>query len=284
MHCRSYLFVPGNRPERFEKAVRSGADGVVIDLEDAVGASDKSVAREHAGAWLAGGGRAVVRINAVDTAWFDADLDMCRRAGALAVMLPKADSVEFVRCAAARSGAMVLPLIESAAGLAAARVIAGTQGVQRLVFGSLDLQLDMGMEACEDELLPFRCELVLASRLAGIAAPVDGVTVDLRDATRLRQDCERSRRLGFGAKLCIHPSQVEIVGQAFSPSAEQLEKARAVLRAAGSANGPGNAVSLNGEMVDLPVILRARRILESVQSPPALSFVRQKPCFRSKPT
>lgn len=281
MLCRSYLFVPGNRPDRFEKAFASGADAVVIDLEDAVTAADKDRARDHAADWLSSGRPAVVRVNAATTAWADADLEMCRRAGALAVMLPKAESPEAVQHAHQRSRAVVLPLIETAQGLARARVIAAVAGVQRLVFGSLDFQLDMGMDADEDGLLAFRCELVLASRLAGIAAPVDGVTVDLRDASRVRTDAWRAARLGFGAKLCIHPSQVVAVNEGFSPSADQLEHACAVIGAMDAA--AGSAVSLGGEMVDLPVVLRAHRLLARAGNIRSISYMGQRPYFRSKP-
>lgn len=281
MLCRSYLFVPGNRPDRFAKATSSNADAVVIDLEDAVTAVDKDVARQNAARWLGSGRQAVVRVNAATTQWFDADLDMCRRSGALAVMLPKSESPALVHHAHQRSGAVVLPLIETAQGMAQARAVAATQGVQRLVFGSLDFQLDMGMEADEDALLVFRSELVLASRLAGIASPIDGVTVDLSGASRVRLDALRAGRLGFGAKLCIHPAQVGPVNEAFSPSPGQVKHARAVISAMDAA--AGSAVSLGGEMVDLPVVLRAHRLLGRTGSQRSISYMGQNPYFRRMP-
>lgn len=263
MRLRSLLFVPGNRADRFDKALAAGADVVIIDLEDAVSPADKPAARDAVRAWLANGpdGRQVMlRINAAGTEWFPEDLALCASAGLAAVMLPKAESaaqVAFVMGAGARA---VLPLIESAAGFAALGTLAAAPGVQRLVFGAIDFQVDMGMrDALEDELLYFRSQIVLASRLAGIAAPVDGVSTAIDDAARLRADVQRARRLGFGGKLCIHPRQLAEVHAGFSPGADELAWARRVLQAAAAAGGA--AIALDGKMVDKPVMLRAQAIL-----------------------
>jgi len=263
MAARTYLFVPADRPERYSKALAAGADAVIVDLEDAVAPPAKSQARDALAEWLASAGAApvVVRINGADSAWFTDDLALLRHPNVAAVMLPKAESAAAVGAIAARhQGLTVLPLIESAAGLAQARALAAAPAVVRLAFGSIDFQIDLGLrDAEEDDLLPWRAEIVLASRLAGIEAPIDGVTVALDDAARLQADTLRARRLGFGAKLCIHPKQVAVVQAAFAPSAAECAWAQRVLEAA--ARSGGAAVALDGKMVDKPVILRAEAIL-----------------------
>jgi len=260
MRNRSLLFVPGHRPERFDKALASGADGVIIDLEDAVAPPDKPAARDTVRIWLSSARPVILRINSADTPWFDDDLALCGLPGVAAVMLPKADSAATVARVMAAGAAAVLPLIESAAGLAALAGIAGAAGVQRLVFGAIDLQVDLGLrDALEDELLPFRLQLVLASRLAGIGAPIDGVSTAIDDAQTLQHDVQRARRLGFAGKLCIHPRQVATVQHGFSPSADEQAWARRVLDAAAAAGGA--AVAVDGRMVDTPVLKRAETIL-----------------------
>ncbi len=260
---RAWLFVPGHRPERFEKALAAGADRVIIDLEDAVAPADKDSARAALAAWLAtASARVAVRLNAADTPWFESDLALLAHAAVSTVVLPKAeDTAVLARLAAQRAGLALVPLVESAAGIAAARTLAAAPGVERLAFGHIDFQLDLGMkDASEADLLPHRCELVLASRLARIAPPLDGVTVAIDDAARLAEDVQRARRLGFGGKLCIHPRQVAGVRAGFAPSEAELAWARRVLEAAAAAGGA--AVAVDGKMVDKPVLLRAEGILK----------------------
>jgi citrate lyase subunit beta/citryl-CoA lyase len=178
----------------------------------------------------------------------------------VAVMLPKAEGHdELVRVAAAAPAAALLPLIETARGMAALDTIARTARVQRLVFGSIDLQLDLGIDGDDDELLCFRSQLVLASRLSDLASPVDGVCTAIDDTEALRAASLRARRFGFGAKLCIHPRQVSVVEAAFAPSAEEIAWARRVIDAAQAAQGA--AVAVDGRMIDKPVLLRAQRLL-----------------------
>lgn len=259
--ARSLLFVPGSRPDRFDKAMAAGADAVVVDLEDAVAAPDKSRAREALAAWVAPERAVIVRLNGADTDWFRDDLALCARPGVAAVMLPKAERADDIAVLRAAGAIAVLPLVESAAGFAALPAIAGAAGVQRLVFGSLDFQLDLGMrDALEDELIFFRSQLVLASRLAGLQPPVDGVSTAIDDTERLRDDVLRARRLGFGGKLCIHPRQVADVHRHFAPSAAERAWAQRVLDAA--ARSGGAAVAVDGKMVDKPVIARAQAILQ----------------------
>jgi citrate lyase subunit beta / citryl-CoA lyase len=257
---RSLLFVPGSRPERFEKALAAGASAVIIDLEDAVAPADKDAARAALQAWLQPRHAVIVRINSADTAWFNDDLALCGSSGVAGVMLPKAESAETLAIVRAAGARALLPLVESGAGLAALGELAGAPGVWRLAFGSIDLQVDLGLkDATEDELLPFRLQLVLASRLAGIGAPLDGVSTAIDDEDRLREDVQRARRLGFGGKLCIHPKQVGPVNRWLAPSEAEQHWARRVLAAAAASGGA--AVAVDGKMVDKPVLLRAEAIL-----------------------
>ena len=257
---RSYLFVPGNRPERFDKALASGADAVIVDLEDAVPPDQKDTARMTVAGWLSPEKPVVLRINAAGTPWFDADLALCRDPanGIAGIMLSKAERVEDL--ARLDGTAPLLPLIESALGFDNLRAICSAPGVHRLCFGSIDFQHDLGIPGEGDALLYFRSQLVLMSRLAGLAAPVDGVTANLSAVELARSDALRARQLGFGSKLCIHPHQVELVNAAFGPSADELAWARRVIVAARDAAGA--AVSLDGVMVDRPVVLQAQALLQ----------------------
>lgn len=271
--ARSFLFVPANRPERFTKALQSGADAVIIDLEDAVAPADKASARQALLSALAtlneaARARLLVRINASSTHFFHDDLSLLGHAPSIAgVVLSKAESSAALRSLAAVTGSdcALLPLIESLAGLDAVDELAQAPQVLRLVFGHLDFQADLGLacDADEAELVPVRLALVAASRRAGLAPAVDGVTVALSDGEQLTSDAARSRRGGFGAKLCIHPSQVAIVNQAFSPTAAEIDWAQRVV--AGSQAAGGGAFSLDGRMVDPPVLLLAQQTLARAQ-------------------
>jgi citrate lyase subunit beta/citryl-CoA lyase len=263
---RSYLFVPGNRPARFDKACECGAHAVIVDLEDAVAPDEKATARDAIANWLQPRHRIYLRINAVDTEWFTDDLRLVRSAGVAGVLLPKAESAQSVAAVtAARSlDLAVVPLIETAVGILRAEAIAGASNVERLAFGSIDFQLDTGIAGDGDELLLARSHLVLASRAASVQSPIDGVTLALDDESALRADVERAKRLGFGAKLCIHPRQVAAVNAGFAPSDQEIDWARRVVEAANEAGG--NAVRLDGKMVDRPVIERARVMLSQVEA------------------
>lgn len=258
---RSYLFVPGNRPERFAKACATGADAVIVDLEDAVPPAEKTSARDAVANWLSPARQVVIRINSADTEWFRDDVALCRMPGVAGIVLPKAERVEDLAFIAGRTDAssMILPLIESAQGFWNALALARTERVQRLLFGSIDFQVDLGINGENDELLYFRSQLVLVSRLAGIQGPVDGVTTSIDDMAQLRADTLRGKNIGFGAKLCIHPRQVAVVNECFTPSPEQVEWARRILAAAAQANGA--ALAVDGKMVDRPVILKAESII-----------------------
>ncbi len=269
--ARSLLFVPGHQPERFEKACRAGADAVILDLEDAVAAVDKPAARAAVARWLAtrsataGGPAVALRINAEHSGHFEADLALCGLPGITAVVPAKAERAASLQAIAAAAPQVALwPLIESAAGFAARDVLAAVPGVCRLLFGSIDFRLDLGIPGEGDALLHFRSQLVLSSRLAGLQAPVDGVSPRLDDEAALVADAARACRLGFGGKLCIHPRQVGAVNEAFLPGAVQIDWAVRVLAAvdagvAGTGAAPG-AFALHGEMIDRPVLLRAQAV------------------------
>ncbi len=250
--ARTFLFVPGDRPDRFAKAAASGADVVVLDLEDAVAGPAKPAAREHVVSWLAAGGTAVVRVNGVGTPWHADDVAAVRER-AVAVMLPKAERVADLDGLPA-----VLPLIETPRGIAAAQVLCGVSTVVRPVFGSIDLAAALGVDpASRTALLHARSALVLAAAAAGCAPPVDGVTAALDDPGAVRDDTAHAVELGFTGKLCVHPRQVPVVHEALRPSEAELAWARSVL-AAGSS---GEAVAVGGQLVDRPVLLRAERLL-----------------------
>ena len=265
MQPRTYLFVPADRPERYAKARAAGADAVIIDLEDAVAPGAKSSARDALADALDEAAPVVVRINAAGTPWYEEDLEVCRHPGVAAIMLPKADGIDAVCHAFESAFKDVLPIIESARGVEEVRAIARVPGVVRLAFGSIDLAVDLGIDCAPDggeaELQPYRAQVVLASRLGGLAAPADGVSLAIDDAPRLRADAERSRRLGFGAKLCIHPKQIAVVQGVFTPEPERVAWAQRVC-AAFAASG-GAAVAVDGQMIDVPVVERARAVLRA---------------------
>jgi citrate lyase subunit beta/citryl-CoA lyase len=258
--ARSYLFVPGDRPDRFDKALAAGADAVILDLEDAVAPAKKDEARAAIGNWLSPTRPVLVRINADTTPWYAADLGLAAAPGIAGILLSKAHSIDpALQALCARTGKVLLPQIETAQGFENAYALASTPGVQRLLFGTLDFQMDLGIDGEGDELAYFRSELVLVSRLAGIQPPVDGPSTALDDAAQLVADTHRARRMGFGAKLCIHPKQVAPVNAAFAPTAEELAWAQRVVQAAIGSHGA--AVALDGRMVDRPVILKAEQIV-----------------------
>ncbi len=255
----SYLFVPGSRPERFDKALAAGADVVIIDLEDAVSPPDKDSARVAVAGWLSAEKPVCLRINSVDSDWFAADLALCARPGVVAVMLPKAAAVSDIDTLRKAGARRVLPLIESAQGFMNLAALSSTDGVERLAFGSIDFSVDLGIEGDDRELDYFRSQLVLASRVAGIAPPIDGVTTAIGDVDVLASETLRGKRFGFGAKLCIHPAQVAVVHASYLPQAAEVAWAERVMAAA--AGSQGAAVAVDGKMVDRPVILKAERIL-----------------------
>lgn len=268
------LFVPASRPERFAKALNSGVSAVIIDLEDAVAIDEKDHARAQLAQWLQANPQeqVLVRINALGTPWHEQDLHLCREPNVLGVVVPKAEQPDDLQRMAQACGQALYPIIETATGLSLVRTIANTHGVARLLFGKLDLAVDLGMDypapAGEDDaetvFLFARSELVLASRAAGLDAPIDGVYTQLDDEAGLFTYARRSARFGFAGVLLVHPKQLSAVQRAYAPTAAQIDWAQRIIAAAEQSNGA--AVSLDGAMVDAPVIARARNILARASS------------------
>jgi citrate lyase subunit beta/citryl-CoA lyase len=260
----TYLFVPGNRPERFAKALASGADRVILDLEDAVAPNDKAGARAAIAEWMANPAapreRILIRINDVTSAWHADDLALVYVVQVACVMLPKCESAHQVAALRAYLApeASVLALIETARGMVALQEIAAAPGVLRLAFGALDYMVDLDLPAGSPALDFAAAQIAIASRAAGLASPVAGVTPEL-DAVRVAADMAQARALGFGAKMCIHPAQVAAVRAALAPSAEEIAWAQRVLQAWHASTG--GALQLDGKMIDRPVVLKAERIL-----------------------
>ncbi|MGV6875597.1 HpcH/HpaI aldolase/citrate lyase family protein [Pseudochelatococcus sp. B33] len=261
-HPRSYLFVPGHRADRFDKAAASGAHRIILDLEDAVGPQDKDIARRQVTLWLAQGGTGVIRINGADTSWFGEDLAALADLPHAAVMVPKADPRSLAQVARFLPDRPIIALVENVDGLVEVSEVAASQGVVRLAFGNLDFGLDARIPGPGAVLDPARFQIVVASRRAGLPPPIDGVTVALQDETVLAADIARARDLGFTAKLCIHPSQIAHANKGFAPSDAEIDWARRIVSAI--EESAGAAVQVNGKMVDRPVLERARSILAEI--------------------
>jgi citrate lyase subunit beta/citryl-CoA lyase len=262
---RTYLFVPGDRQDRFDKAWGSGADHVIIDLEDAVAPTQKDAARKAAANWMTPEHPVWVRINAPNTAPYESDLELVAHPGLRGFMIPKAEylPLDLISACLQHQKSLIL-LVETAMGFRNLAALAETATVERLAFGSIDFQVDLGIEGDGDALAYFRSQLVLASRLAQIQPPLDGVTPDVNDIDVLRQDTLRAKRFGFGGKLCIHPRQVLEVNRAFSPTDEELSWARMVIAA--GAQRDCAVVTVGGKMVDKPVLAKALRIIEAAKT------------------
>ncbi len=262
---RSLLFAPGSDERKLLRALQAGADAVVADLEDAVAPARKSEARALVTQVL---GRArsaaavMVRVNAAESPHFEPDLELVQSLPLQAIVMPKAtpESVD----ALGRSGPPVIAIVETAQGLRLAYETALHPRVEALVLGAVDLGLELGLEPRPDgqEVLFARSKLVLDSAAAGIRGPFDLVHLDVRDGEGLDAECRLARSLGFRGKACIHPAQVDIVNAVFAPGEDELARARRIVEsyARGIAEGRG-AVALDGEMIDLPVVERARRLI-----------------------
>ena len=256
MNLTNALFVPADRPDRFDKAAASGADAAILDLEDAVAPASKSAAR--ANLRRLGDTATIVRINAIGTEWHDEDVASVEALRPDAVMIPKCEAGEEIEALLSRLSVPVIALVETASGIAGVRALARYAGIARLAFGSVDCCADLDCAHTRDVLLPARSELVLSSRFAGLEAPLDGVTLDIADGSVALSDARYARALGFGGKLAIHPGQIAALREGFRPDDVEIDWARSVLD---SGNG---ATALNGIMVDEPVRVRARRILARV--------------------
>lgn len=256
---RSFLFVPGDRPERFVKADNSKADVIVLDLEDAVSVDKKSKARANVVQWIEEGHSCMVRINPPGTPYFDDDVTALGRLVKI-LMIPKVDRPEDIESTLTKlpKSCGVVPLMETARGVVNGVDICSSPNVVRAVFGNADLSADLGVEASDDHaLLYYRCQVVLASAASHIAAPVDGVTAEIGDPDLLELHARSSRRLGFTGKLCLHPSQVALVNELFSPQLEEVEWARQIL----SESDDRSPRVSDGKVVGEPIYKRARRII-----------------------
>ncbi|KQW72414.1 CoA ester lyase [Ensifer sp. Root127] len=260
------IFVPASRPDRFGKASQSGADAVIVDLEDAVMPAHKEAARGnlvlHSAALPSD---VIIRINAAGTPWHDDDLSAVARLPNIRIMLPKAERRQDVENVVRRVGqnVAIFVLIETAAGLAQLQDLLSADRVLMAAFGSIDFSLDVGSTHERLPLLAARSELVWRSRAAQLHAPLDGVTADLKNSEATSDDASHAAALGFGGKLAIHPAQIEPIKAAFRPDAETIAWARNVISKTASSDA---ASQVDGEMVDRPVIERARLVLNRANS------------------
>ena len=290
--AQTLLFVPATRPDRFAKALASGAHAVIIDLEDAVAPEDKATARDSVAAWLSEGEwtgagsdtAVVVRINSADTEWFAPDVSAlaavasrlstvaAERSGHYAqcpfgVMIPKCESedpVHEIRQRFTQHGVAApyfIGLLETPRGIVAAESLARAHSVHRFAFGNYDLglELDAIVGPEETELLHARSRVVMAARAFGMPGPIDGPCADISTDGATEASAQRGRALGFAGKLAIHPRQLAAIDAEFGDSAEDVTWARRVVDAAEAAGGA--AVNVDGAMVDAPVLKRAQRIV-----------------------
>jgi citrate lyase beta subunit len=271
LRIRSLLFAPGSDERKLVRALASDADAVIADLEDAVAPGEKDAARDlvrHVLAETASPAAKTVRLNGAGTPHFEADLEAIRDLPLDGVVLPKATPAAVDQLGA--EGPPVLALVESATGLRASFEIASRPRVAALVLGAADLGAELGLEPRADglELLHARSTLVVDSAAARIRSPIDVVFLDTRDTDGLEREARLARSLGLGGKACIHPDQVPIVNEVFTPREEELAWAESVLDAYenGVRQGRG-AVSLEGEMIDLAVVARARRLIAMGEPP-----------------
>lgn len=275
--ARSYLYVPGDQPARLQRASERGADALIIDLEDSVAPSAKDDARTHAGRWITAASRSSgpvwVRVNPGQAA---ADIAATVWPGVTGVVVPKAEPALLVQVGellgqrepeiGLPAGALaMLALIETAAGLLAAPAIAAAERVARLGLGEADLAAELNLRPGpgREELMPLRLQIVLASAAARIAAPVAPVATNFRDLSALRESTHTALRLGFRARTAIHPAQLPVINEVFTPSAAEVSQAQQVVTAfeAAERDGSGVITGGDGEMVDVAVIRSAREVL-----------------------
>jgi citrate lyase subunit beta/citryl-CoA lyase len=276
---RSLLFVPATSPKKAEKAFASIADGVILDLEDAVALAEKPAARQSAAELLATRRPRLIflRVNATSTPHCFDDLQMAAAAQLDGIVLPKTESAaelamidwlltQLETRAGKPAGSLeIMPIIETGRGLAAAAdIAAASPRLRRLAFGAVDLALDMDLDLADEAgaIAQARFALTLASRQAGLQGPLDTVFTDIADPDGLRAATQRARAMGFSGKACIHPAQIEVVNAVFTPGDAELRRAREIVAAFEQVEAAGAAaVSVGGVMVDYPVVERARRML-----------------------
>lgn len=274
--ARSALYVPGDSPEKLDRSFGRGADTLIVDLEDAVAPSAKGEARRIVASWLPSLPPAPVWVRVNNSDYLAADVAAVVRPGLSGVCLPKTSSArELVRldgmleaaelAAGLPAGSIrVWPLIESPTGVLAAPELAAAPRVAGLQIGEVDLMAELGVtpSECEEELRPHRAAVVVASTAAGLGAPLAPVSPQWRDEDLYRRSTEAAARMGFGGRVCIHPRQVAIANEVFTPSAERVDWAKAVLERFDTAvsAGMGVVVDSQGQMIDEAVVRIARRI------------------------
>jgi citrate lyase beta subunit len=266
---KTWLFCPGNDASKLEKALRTQADVVVIDWEDAVDSSKKREARDTTADVLTHmrtSQRVLVRVNVAGSSSTTAELELLADLPIDGIMVPKCDDTTQIE-EFDRFGLPLVPLIENANGLERVQdIVSSMHNVERIAFGSLDFFADIGVWWDGDSpLLSYaRTRISIASRAAGLAAPIDGVYPLLEDLDGLTSDSRKAMRLGFAGKLVVHPRQVDPVRTAFSPNRAEIERARSLLQANERMKRQGVAVHVfDGELVDAPVLRLARLIVEA---------------------
>lgn len=283
MALRTLLFAPANHARHVEKALAGSADGVILDLEDAIAVAEKPAARQAARQALfargdGDGPRVFVRVNGLTTPFAYDDLREVVGHGLNGIIVPKTESaaqlatadwllVQLERAAGLEDGAVeIMPIVETAAGVARlAEIASASRRVRRLNFGAGDFSLDTNMTwtAGHEGILWARIQVVIASRAAGLEAPIDTVYAQLTDDDGLRRETDQAKLLGFQGKACIHPRQVDIVNAVFSPSDAEINAARAIVDAFTEAEAQGVAsIRLGGQFIDYPVAARAQRTLD----------------------
>ena len=280
---RTALFVPGNRPDRIEKAFNTEADVIIIDLEDAVPLSEKEICRSNVREKVAqyADRMILIRVNALRSPFIKGDLDETITEGVKGIILPKverADDIQVINTLLLEvekkrflpEGAIcVFPLIESAVAVQHVYEIVSTktkpERLYTVAFGAADYTLDMGIEMTMEgnELYYARSRIAVACRAAGIAPPIDTpFMIDLNNTEALISDARRARELGFQGKLVIHPKQVEPCNQIFSPLLEEIKKAEKIVQAFEQAEAAGMAaIQLEGKFIDYPIVKKSKDIL-----------------------
>lgn len=278
--ARSFLFVPGDRPEMLAKAATRGADALIVDLEDAVAPSAKQTARQVVSEWIHGlegsSPDVWVRVNHPSTA-FEADVRAVAGPRLAGIMIPKVSTVAELEAAAkllddVHDSSRMLPIIETAAGLQRVGALAACRRVHQLMIGELDLSAELGINpGHEMALLPLRMQVVVASAAAGLQAPLGPVSPNFQDLAALTTETEALAALGFGSRPAIHPAQVPVFNAVFSPSPAAVARAKHLVELydAALAEGRGAVTDDDGHMVDEAVVKVARRLLEKARSSPA---------------
>ena len=289
---RSFLFAPGNHPRRVEKALTLHADAVILDLEDSVAVAEKAAARGPVAQALTRprACRGYVRVNAVSTLFCYGDLVETVHEGIDGVVLPKVESaadlhaIDWLIASLEHDRGLevgsidLMPIVETAVGVhrvdrilqaRSLRTSPGAWRVKRIAFGAGDYANDVGLSPSldEPELADARARLVLASRAAGMEAPIDSPWFHFRENEAFARSLERSRRGGYQGRLCVHPDQIEPVNAAYLPGDEEVARAERIVAAFKEAEAKGSAAILvDGQMIDYPIVYRAQAILDAVRA------------------